>query len=99
MTNLLSRNRVRRPTTLRKLGRVAQMSAPLSVRELTSLLGPAAFRPRLFYVIGHNRNAITDVNVALDAGANEVEPDINTYAGSPDVLCIANGPPDDVRGA
>jgi glycerophosphoryl diester phosphodiesterase len=66
------------------------MAGPVSVRELMILLGPAAFGPRPFYVIGHNTNTIREVEDALDQGANAVEPDVNVYLGDELRLCISH---------
>lgn len=45
--------------------------------------------PRPFYVIAHNPNSIPQVQAALDAGANAIEPDINVYHDRPNELCVA----------
>ncbi|HKV24493.1 MAG TPA: PLAT/LH2 domain-containing protein [Candidatus Acidoferrum sp.] len=47
--------------------------------------------PRPFYVVGHNPNTIKDVLVALDAGANAIEPDINVYSHDESQLCVSHG--------
>lgn len=45
--------------------------------------------PRPFYVFGHNPNTIADIEAALDAGANGVEPDVNVYEDHQDQICIS----------
>jgi len=45
--------------------------------------------PRPFYVVGHNPNTIKDVLVALEAGANAIEPDVNVYEDRQGELCIS----------
>jgi hypothetical protein len=47
-----------------------------------------ALPPRPFYCCGHNPNSIPQVQAALAAGANAIEPDVNAYADQPTVLCI-----------
>lgn len=49
------------------------------------------FGPRPFYVCGHNPNTIAEVNAALAAGANALEPDINVYQNDSGQLCISHG--------
>ncbi|MFO0665475.1 MAG: PLAT/LH2 domain-containing protein [Polyangiaceae bacterium] len=49
------------------------------------------FGPRPFYVVGHNPNTIAEVNAALAAGANAIEPDINVYKNNANELCISHG--------
>ena len=44
---------------------------------------------RPFYVVGHNPDTIADVHVALDAGANAIEPDVNMYRHLPEEFCIS----------
>jgi hypothetical protein len=89
MRCLLSCNGVYRPTTVRQLalgvgdgGTDGQGAVCLS--NLMPKLGPA---PRPFYVVGHNPNTIDDVNAALDAGANAIEPDVNVHEDG--TLCIS----------
>ena len=43
-----------------------------------------------FYAIGHNTNTIQEVQEALQAGANGLEPDINIYSQYPGELCISH---------
>ncbi|WP_369242129.1 PLAT/LH2 domain-containing protein [Streptomyces sp. R21] len=50
----------------------------------------AIVRPRPFYIVGHNPNTLGDARSALEAGANALEPDVQTYADSP-LLCISHG--------
>lgn len=45
---------------------------------------------RPFYIIGHNPNTISDVKLALAAGANAIEPDINVYAHDHTALCMSH---------
>ncbi len=45
---------------------------------------------RPFYIIGHNPNTLPDVKLALAAGANAIEPDINVYAHDPTGLCMSH---------
>jgi hypothetical protein len=40
--------------------------------------------------VGHNPNSIDDVNAALDAGANAIEPDVNVYSKGGYDLCISH---------
>jgi glycerophosphoryl diester phosphodiesterase len=57
-----------------------------------SNVGPEAapaIAPRPFYVVGHNPNTIAEVNAALDAGANAIEPDLNVYEDRPDEFCVS----------
>jgi hypothetical protein len=44
-----------------------------------------------FYVIGHNPNTIAEVNAALDAGANAIEPDVNVFEDDHSQLSISHG--------
>jgi hypothetical protein len=90
MPSLLSCNRVHRPTTIGTLANSAQMSGSVSVRDLMTLLGPASFGRRPFYVIGHNTNRISEVKEAENAGANVVEPDVNTWYGRPYELRVCH---------
>jgi hypothetical protein len=48
----------------------------------------ATLTPRSFYCIGHNPDSIPQVQAALAAGANAIEPDVNAYADRPTELCI-----------
>jgi glycerophosphoryl diester phosphodiesterase/tryptophanyl-tRNA synthetase len=48
------------------------------------------FGPRPFYIIGHNTNTIAEVNAAIDAGANAIEPDVNVYEDKQSELCISH---------
>lgn len=50
---------------------------------------PATAGPSAFYVLGHNPNSIAEVNAALDAGANAIEPDINVYEDRPQEFCVS----------
>jgi hypothetical protein len=45
--------------------------------------------PRPFYIFGHNPNSIKDVLVALHAGANAIEPDVNVFENHQNSLCIS----------
>jgi glycerophosphoryl diester phosphodiesterase len=79
MRCLLSCNGVQRPTTVRQLAlgvgyAGADGKGAVCLSKLLPMLGPA---PRPFYVVGHNPNTIEEVNAALDAGANAIEPDVN----------------------
>jgi hypothetical protein len=73
----------------------------MAVAEVFGLWVPFSFRqlseaaqsgnvPRPFYIVGHNPNTIAEVNAALDAGANAIEPDVNVYDGDEDQLCISH---------
>src|SRR5258706_3885274 len=72
---------------LRKLGALGQKTFPAAVTTLLLFaFGPSAqasqntplngSSPRPFYVVGHNPNTLADVDDALGAGANALEPDI-----------------------
>ncbi len=50
---------------------------------------------RPFYIIGHNPNTISDVRLALAAGANAIEPDLNVYSNNPAAFCISHFEGDD----
>jgi PLAT/LH2 domain len=90
MASLRSRNYFTGPTTVRALARLAGLSGQVSLRELITLLGPATFGPRPFYIFSHNPNSIAEVNDALAAGANAIEPDVNVYKGHEDQLCVSH---------
>ena len=83
MRCLLSCN-VNRPTKVRRLALSVGERGDVCLSKLMPRLGPA---PRPFYVIGHNPNTIDDVNAALDAGANAIEPDVNIHGDGH--LCIS----------
>lgn len=87
MRCLLSCNGVDRPTTVRQLARRVGIdpSGVVCLSRLLPQLGPA---PRPFYVVGHNPNTIDEVNAALDAGANAIEPDVNLTSDGQH-LCIS----------
>lgn len=90
MRCLLSCNGIERPTTVRQLAlgvgdRGADGAGAVCLSRLITKLGP---QPRPFYIFGHNPNTIDDVNAALDAGANGIEPDVNIYVFS-GRLCIS----------
>lgn len=48
------------------------------------------FGPRPFYVFGHNPNTIKDVEKALAAGANAIEPDLNVFEDPPDQISVSH---------
>ncbi|GAA3195094.1 PLAT/LH2 domain-containing protein [Actinocorallia longicatena] len=48
-------------------------------------------RPRPFYIVGHNPNSLAEARADLEAGANALEPDVQTYRSSP-LLCVSHGP-------
>jgi glycerophosphoryl diester phosphodiesterase len=51
---------------------------------------PTAAAPRPFYLVGHNTNTLAEVQAALAAGANALEPDINFYADRPGAMCVSH---------
>jgi hypothetical protein len=59
-----------------------------SQRVTVRLRNDSILRP--FYFIGHNPNTIKDVKLALAAGANAIEPDINVYSHDPSELCFSH---------
>lgn len=62
-----------------------------ATRDAGDAVVPEVFGPRPFYVVGHNPNTIAEVNAALAAGANALEPDINVYKNDNSQLCISHG--------
>jgi PLAT/LH2 domain len=56
-----------------------------------SVVAPAAFGPRPFYVVGHNPNTIAEAKKDVNSGANALEPDVQIYSKHPDQLCINHG--------
>ena len=88
MPNLRSANYVDPPIGVRSLVKLAGIRGAVSVRELITLLGEGGFGPMPVYIIGHNTNSISQVNDALDAGANAVEVDVTAYESDLNQLCI-----------
>ena len=95
LTTLRSCNYVHPPTTARALATMAGMQGEVSIRDLITLLGPAAFGPRPFYIFGHNPNTKHKVLNALRDGANAIEPDVNVYSARPYELCVSHGEGDE----
>lgn len=91
MRSLRSCNYVTLPASVRALAQLAGMSGNILLSELMLLLGSSAYAQRPFYIVAHNPNRIADVNVALAAGANAIEPDVNIYS-SREELCVDHGP-------
>lgn len=88
---LRSCNYVTVPASVRALAQLAGMSGNILLSELITLLGPSGYGPRPFYIVAHNPNRIADVNSALAAGANAIEPDVNVY-NNREELCVDHGP-------
>ena len=65
------------------------MKNPRVRRSIDTVEGECDSGPRPFYIIGHNPNTIADVNAALDAGANAIEPDVNVYEDRQNELCVS----------
>ena len=79
-----------RPVSLQAVAHVFGIMVPFSFRQL-SHKAESGEVPRPFYVVAHNPNTISDVQAALDAGANAIEPDVNVYEDREDQLCISHG--------
>ncbi|MBP6512233.1 MAG: hypothetical protein KA347_06165 [Bacteroidia bacterium] len=47
-------------------------------------------KPRPFYIIGHNTNSINEVKLALDHGANGIEPDLNVFDNNPGKISVSH---------
>jgi hypothetical protein len=91
LTTLRSCNYVHPPTTARALATIAGIQGEVSIRDLITLLGPAAFGPRAFDIVGHNPHTKQKVLSALRDGANTIELDVNVYSARPHVLCVSHG--------
>jgi hypothetical protein len=52
-------------------------------RLLVAQTGPNGTSPRPFYVIGHNPNTLEMAELALIAGANALEPDVEMLPDVP----------------
>jgi glycerophosphoryl diester phosphodiesterase len=75
---------------------MAEQPEPKSyVGHPTSSMHALSIEPRPFYVMGHNTNTMEEVRIALNAGANALEPDVNVYADDPSRLCISHGEGDE----
>src|SRR5215212_11337881 len=77
----------------RALALVLTMTALLAGLVLPSIAptpAQAGATGRPFYVVAHNPNRLSDVRAELGHGANALEPDVNTVAGSIQTLECGN---------